>query len=119
MAFDLGYGAGDWKIQNRQDELILQLPCSMKEAANWRPKPPPSWSIQMAFPERLRQRSTLTGVAAILFTGGVVLLFVALYKDATHWGGSPLWIVALGVLAAAVLCWFAAAYWGENQQGLP
>jgi hypothetical protein len=63
----------------------------------------------MALLERVRQGSTLSGLAAILFGSGVVLLFVALYKDASHAGWSPLWIVALCVLAAAVVCWIAAA----------
>ena len=63
----------------------------------------------MVLLERLKQQSTLTGLAAILFASGIVLLFVALYKNASHAGWSPIWIVALGVLAAAVLCWIAAA----------
>ena len=63
----------------------------------------------MVFLERLKRQSTLTGLAAILFANGIVLLFVSLYKDASHAGWSSIWIVALGVLAAAVLCWIAAA----------
>lgn len=62
---------------------------------------------------RLKQRSTLTGVAAALFVIGIVMLFVALYSDAGRSTG-PLWAVALSVLAATVACWFAAAYWGEE-----
>ena len=59
--------------------------------------------------EPLRQRSALSGLGAVLFASGVVLLFVALYKDAADTAWSPLPIVALCVLAAAVVCWIAAA----------
>jgi hypothetical protein len=61
--------------------------------------------------ERLKPRSTITGLGAVLFASGVVLLFVALYKNASHTAWSPLAIVALCVLAAAVVCWIAAARW--------
>ena len=70
----------------------------------------------MVFLERLRQESIISGLGAVLFASGVVLLFVALYKDASsHTGWSPLPIVALCVLAAAVVCWIAAARWGDGQ----
>jgi hypothetical protein len=68
----------------------------------------------MVLLERLRQRSTISGLGAVLFASGLVLLFVALYKDASHPAWSPLPIVALCVLAAAVVCWTAAARWEEQ-----
>jgi hypothetical protein len=52
-------------------------------------------------------RSTLTGVAAVLFAAGLVLLFAALYRDAAH-GGPLLW-AGLTLLVATVGCWIAAA----------
>ena len=58
------------------------------------------------------KQSILTGVAALLFGGGVVLLFAALYRDAAH-GGPLLW-AGLTVLAATVACWFAAAKAGPT-----
>ena len=67
--------------------------------------------------ERLRQQSTISGLGAVLFASGVVLLFVALYNDASHTAWSPLPIVALCVLAAAVVCWIAAARWEGQLQG--
>lgn len=51
--------------------------------------------------------STLTGLAAVLFGCGVVVLFAALYRDAAH-GGPLLWL-ALALLAATFICWFMAA----------
>jgi hypothetical protein len=51
--------------------------------------------------------STLTGLAAVLFGCGIVALFAALFRDASH-GGPLLWI-ALCLLAATILCWFMAA----------
>lgn len=51
--------------------------------------------------------STLTGIAAVLFCCGLVTLFAALYRDAAH-GGALLWL-GLALLAATVVCWFAAA----------
>jgi len=53
------------------------------------------------------KRSTLTGVAALLFAGGLILMFAALYRDAAH-GGPLLW-VGVTLLAATIGCWFAAA----------
>ena len=53
------------------------------------------------------KQSTLTGVAALLFAGGVILMFAALYRDAAH-GGPLLW-VGLPLLVATIGCWFAAA----------
>ena len=53
------------------------------------------------------RRSTLTGIGAVLFVTGIVLLFTALFRDASH-GGPLLW-AALVVLAGTVACWFAAA----------
>ena len=51
--------------------------------------------------------STLTGLAAVLFGCGLVTLFAALYRGATSSG--PLLWIGLGLLAATILCWFAAA----------
>jgi hypothetical protein len=51
--------------------------------------------------------STLTGIAAVLFCCGLVALFAALYRDADR-GGPLLWI-GLALLAATIVCWFAAA----------
>jgi hypothetical protein len=53
------------------------------------------------------KQSTPTGVAALLFTAGLVLVFVALYRDAAHRG--PLLWVGLTLLAATVGCWFATS----------
>ena len=61
--------------------------------------------------QRLRQESTISGLGAVLFASGVVLLFVALYKDASHTAWSPLPIIALCVLAAAAVCWISVARW--------
>ena len=64
----------------------------------------------MVLLERLRPKSsTISGLGAVLFASGVVLLFVSLYKNASETAWSPLPIVALCVLAAAVGCWIAAA----------
>jgi hypothetical protein len=68
--------------------------------------------------KRLRQRSTLTGMAATLFVVGVVMLFVALYTGGGR-GIGPLWAMALVVLAATAACWFTAAYWGEESASPP
>ena len=52
--------------------------------------------------------SNLTGIAAVLFCAGIVVLLAAMFRDADHHGGALLW-VGLGLLAATVVCWFAAA----------
>ena len=62
----------------------------------------------MVLLDGLRQRFALSGLGAVVFASGVVLLFVALYKNASHTASSPLPIVALCVLATAVVCWIAA-----------
>ena len=51
--------------------------------------------------------STLTGIAAVLFCAGLVALFTQLFRDSAH-GGPLLWI-GLGLLAATIACWLAAA----------
>ena len=51
--------------------------------------------------------SFLTGLASCLFGLGLVALFAALYRDASH-GGPLLWL-GLALLAATVVCWFAAS----------
>jgi hypothetical protein len=61
----------------------------------------------MSLPARLKRQSTLTGLAACLFVGAVVFLFVALYHDASR-GGALLWIAGL-LLIATLACWIAAA----------
>ena len=68
----------------------------------------------MSFVTRMRRRSTLTALANVLFAGGIVMLFFALYKDASASGSRPLWAIALGVLVAAVVCWILAAYRSEE-----
>jgi len=62
--------------------------------------------------DRLPKQSTLTGLAACLFTGGVVLLFVALYYHADS-GGPLLWGAGL-LLIATIACWIASARAGER-----
>ena len=49
----------------------------------------------------------LTGLAACLFAAGLIAMFAALFRDASH-GGLLLWI-GLALLAATVVCWFLAA----------
>ena len=55
----------------------------------------------------MASRSALTGAGAVLFIAGVVLLFTALFRDATH--GGLILRAALAVLAATIGCWSAAA----------
>ena len=62
--------------------------------------------------DRLPKQSTLTGLAACLFTGGVLVLFLALYHDADR-GGALLWTAGL-LLVATVACWIASAKAGER-----
>jgi hypothetical protein len=57
------------------------------------------------------KQSTLTALAACLFTAGLVLLFVALYHGAGR-GSAFLW-VALALLIAAVAGWIASARAGS------
>jgi hypothetical protein len=59
------------------------------------------------------KQSSLTGLAAVLFTVGIVLLLTALFRNADH-GGRPVLWVALVALAATVGCWFAAARAGSG-----
>ena len=54
------------------------------------------------------KRSTFTAIAAVLFTIGLVLLLVAIFRNADRNGGVLVWI-ALAALAGTVGCWFAAA----------
>ena len=56
----------------------------------------------------MAKQSTLTGAGAVLFAAGIVLLFTALFRDASH-GGLLLW-AALIILAGTFGCWFAAAH---------
>jgi len=55
----------------------------------------------------MKSRS-LTGIAAVLFGCGLVALLAALFRGADARGGPLLWI-ALALLAATIICWFAAA----------
>jgi hypothetical protein len=55
----------------------------------------------------MAKQSTLTGIAAVLFVVGLVLLLTALFRDAAH-GGPLLW-AGLAALVATFGCWFAAA----------
>jgi hypothetical protein len=59
------------------------------------------------------KQSSLTGLGAVLFTVGIVLLLTALFRNADHGGGPLLWI-ALAALAATIGCWFAAARAGSG-----
>jgi hypothetical protein len=52
--------------------------------------------------------STLTGTAAVLFGGAIVALIAAIVRNADTHGGA-LMCIALALLAATVVCWFAAA----------
>ena len=62
----------------------------------------------MRYPQGdIMQGKQSTGVAALLFAGGLILMFAALYRDAAH-GGPLLW-VGLTLLVATIGCWFAAA----------
>jgi len=60
----------------------------------------------------LPKQSTLTGLAACLFTAGVVVLFLVLYHDAKR-GGPLLWVAGL-LLIATIACWIASARAGER-----
>jgi hypothetical protein len=66
----------------------------------------------MSLRMRLKEQPSLTGLSACLFAGGVVVLFLALYHDATR-GGPLLWLAAL-LLIATVACWVAAARAGRS-----
>ena len=61
------------------------------------------------------KQSTLTGAGAVLFMAGIVLLFTALFRDASH-GGPMLW-TGLVVFAVTIGCWFAAARVETTPQG--
>ena len=58
------------------------------------------------------KQSTLTALAACLFSAGVVLLFVVLYHDAMR-AGALMWIT-VALLVAAVVCWVASARAGTR-----
>ena len=57
------------------------------------------------------KQSTLTALAACLFTAGLVLLFVVLYHDAMR-AGALMW-TAVVLLIAAAACWIASARTGS------
>jgi len=52
--------------------------------------------------------STLTGIAAVLFGAAIVALIAAIVRSADTHGGALMWI-ALALVVATVVCWFAAA----------
>ena len=52
--------------------------------------------------------STMTGLAAVLFGAGLIALIVAIFRNSDAHGGVLVWI-GLALLAATVVCWFAAA----------
>jgi hypothetical protein len=58
--------------------------------------------------KELMNSSRLTGIAAVLFGCGVIALLAAIFRNADAHGGVLIW-VGLGLLAATVVCWFAAA----------
>jgi uncharacterized membrane protein YjgN (DUF898 family) len=51
--------------------------------------------------------STMTGIAAVLFGCGLVVLFAALFRGSGT--QSPLLWIGLLLLVATIVCWFAAA----------
>jgi len=67
----------------------------------------------MSLPTHLKKQSTLTGLSACLFTGGVALLFLALYHDASR-GGALLWLAGL-LLLGTIACWIASARAGARE----
>jgi hypothetical protein len=69
--------------------------------------------------ERLKRRSTLTGIANVLFAGGLILLFVSLFNDASRTGFSARLSVALCLLAVTLVCWIAAGQWGQESEETP
>jgi hypothetical protein len=71
----------------------------------------------MSLQARLKQQSTLTGLSACLFVGGLVFFFVALYHDAAR-SGPLLWIAGL-LLIATIACWIAAARARNPASGAP
>ena len=60
-------------------------------------------------------KQSVDGAAAILFAAGLILLFAALFRNASH-GGPMLW-TGLVVLAVTIGCWFAAARAETTSQG--
>ena len=52
-------------------------------------------------------RSTLTGIAAVLFGCGLIALFAALYRGVGI--QSPLLWLGLALLAATIVCWAMAS----------
>jgi hypothetical protein len=56
----------------------------------------------------LMKSSTMTGIAAVLFGAGLIALLAAIFRNSDHHGGPLVWI-GLVLLAATIICWFAAA----------
>ena len=65
-----------------------------------------------SFFDRLPRQSTLTSLAAYLFTASVVVLFWVLYHEAIR-TGPLLWLAGL-LLIATIACWIASARAGER-----
>jgi hypothetical protein len=61
----------------------------------------------MSLKARLKRQSTMTGLGACLFIGGVVVLFVALYHETARAGPLP-WIAG-ALLLGTIACWAASA----------
>jgi hypothetical protein len=69
----------------------------------------------MPLPTPLAKSSTLTALAACLFTAGVVLLFVVLFHETIRAGPAP--IIAGVLLIVAVASWIAAARARKRESG--
>lgn len=65
----------------------------------------------MSLRARLARRSTWTGLGALFFTVGIVLLFVVLFHETTRSG--PLAIITAALLVGAFASWIAAARAGS------
>jgi uncharacterized membrane protein YfcA len=67
-----------------------------------------------SFFDRLPKQSTLTSLAAYLFTASVAVLFWVLYHDAMR-TGPLLWLAGL-LLIATIVCWIASARAGVRER---
>jgi hypothetical protein len=79
----------------------------------------PTHNVGASNMERLKRRSTLTGIGNVLFAAGLILLFVCLFNDASRTGFNPRLAVALCLLAATAVCWIAAALWAQETEETP
>jgi hypothetical protein len=71
----------------------------------------------MPLPAPPAKSSTLTALAACLFTAGVVLLFVVLFRETMRAGPAP--IIAGVLLIGTVASWIAAARARKLESGAP